>query len=266
MTIVSPYLTQQPRKYTYKPPVLATSVLANISRIPGVSPSRTAPSVTQTISQRYARPTIAPRQQQVTPLEAYKDKLKAKITSTTDYTTKFKELSALKTKNAQRLNALKIKNVQQVQSNKITQKAQNTYAGASPRKTSGGWGGYSNGKIPIQAMVQIGRGQYLRADAAKAFNDLNWAFGQAFGRGISITDSYRTLSSQQRLAVTKPGLAATPGTSNHGWGVALDLGGGINNHGTAQNNWMKQHAGQFGFGPLSGRMGQKEPWHWEYRG
>lgn len=257
MTIMPSYLIPQPRKYTYKPPVLATGVLANISRIPGVTPSRTAPSVTQTISQRYqgySRPT-APQQQQVTPLETYKDKLKAKITSTTNYTQKLK---GLKTKNAQRLN---------VQNNRSTQRARNTYTGSSGGgRTRGGWGGYSNGQIPVQAMAQIGNGQYLRADAASAFGRLNAAFRQTFGRGISVTDSYRTLSSQQRLAVTKPNLAATPGTSNHGWGVALDLGSNINRLGTSENNWMLQNASRYGFGSLAGARYRQEPWHWEFRG
>lgn len=202
----SPYITQ-PRKYMYKPPTLPTGALANISRIPGVSPPGAAPSIVQTISQRtqeYSRPQS--QQQQVTPLDAYKDKLKARVANTTDYTTKIK---GLKTKNAQRLN---------VQSNRSTQQARNTYTGSSGR-TRGSWGGYSNGQIPVQALTSIGGGQYLRADAATAFSRLNAAFTQAFSRGISVTDSYRTLGSQRRLAVTKPGLAARPGTSNHGWGL-----------------------------------------------
>src|SRR3712207_7645594 len=41
--------------------------------------------------------------------------------------------------------------------------------------------------------------------------------------------------------------AAVPGTSNHGWALAVDLCGGINIAGTVQSAWMAAHAGRFGF-------------------
>ena len=58
-----------------------------------------------------------------------------------------------------------------------------------------------------------------------------------------------------------------PGTSNHGWALAVDLCGGINVAGTAQSAWMAANAGQFGFvQPDWARQGgeKPEPWHWEY--
>ena len=67
----------------------------------------------------------------------------------------------------------------------------------------------------------------------------------------------------------KPALAAVPGTSNHGWGLAVDLCGGIDRYDTAAYDWMKANAGRFGFlhpewaEPGHGR---EEPWHWEYAG
>jgi LAS superfamily LD-carboxypeptidase LdcB len=51
-------------------------------------------------------------------------------------------------------------------------------------------------------------------------------------------------------------LAARPGTSNHGWGLALDL----DLDGAAQS-WMREHGWQYGFVESVPR----EPWHWEYR-
>ena len=72
-----------------------------------------------------------------------------------------------------------------------------------------------------------------------------------------------------RLYGEKPALAAVPGTSNHGWGLAVDLCGGIEHYGTAQYTWMMANAGRFGFlhpdwaDPGNGR---EEPWHWEYAG
>ncbi|TFV89448.1 D-alanyl-D-alanine carboxypeptidase family protein [Blastococcus sp. CT_GayMR16] len=132
------------------------------------------------------------------------------------------------------------------------------------------WGGYPNGLIPPSAMCPLGvAGHSLRCDAAAAYRAMSGAFAAAFGSPICITDSYRTYASQVRLYGQKPALAAVPGTSNHGWGLAVDLCGGIENYDTAPYNWMKVNAGRFGFlhpdwaEPGNGR---EEPWHWEYAG
>jgi len=132
------------------------------------------------------------------------------------------------------------------------------------------WGGYPNGLIPPSAMCPLGvAGHALRCDAAAAYRAMSSAFATAFGTPICITDSYRTYASQVRLYGQKPALAAVPGTSNHGWGLAVDLCGGIQNFGTAQYNWMKANSGRFGFlhpdwaEPGNGR---EEPWHWEFAG
>lgn len=132
------------------------------------------------------------------------------------------------------------------------------------------WGGYPNGLIPPSAMCSLGvAGHQLRCDAAAAYRAMSAAFATAFGSPICITDSYRAYASQVKLYGQKPSLAAVPGTSNHGWGLAVDLCGGIENYGTAQYDWMKVNAGRFGFlhpdwaEPGNGR---EEPWHWEYAG
>lgn len=132
------------------------------------------------------------------------------------------------------------------------------------------WGGYPNGLIPPSAMCPLGvAGHSLRCDAAAAYRAMSAAFETSFGTPICITDSYRTYASQVRLYGQKPNLAAVPGTSNHGWGLAVDLCGGIQNFGTAPYTWMKANAGRFGFlhpdwaEPGNGR---EEPWHWEYAG
>ena len=96
------------------------------------------------------------------------------------------------------------------------------------------WGGYPNGLIPPSAMCPLGvAGHVLRCDAAAAYRAMSAAFATAFGSPICITDSYRTYASQVRLYGEKPTLAAVPGTSNHGWGLAVDLCGGIEHYGTA---------------------------------
>ena len=57
--------------------------------------------------------------------------------------------------------------------------------------------------------------------------------------------------------------AAKPGTSKHGLGQAVDLGGGVNRFGTAQYKWMKANAGRFGWiNPIL----TNEAWHWEWVG
>jgi hypothetical protein len=109
----------------------------------------------------------------------------------------------------------------------------------------------------------------LRCDAAAALEQLNQAYLAHFGKNISITDAYRDYASQVLVYMTKPNLAARPGTSNHGWGLAVDLGGGVNSFGTSEYNWMKQNAPAYGWNhPAWAEPGSSrpEPWHWEFGG
>lgn len=135
---------------------------------------------------------------------------------------------------------------------------------------AGAWGGFPNGLIPMSALCPIGVGSHrLRCDAAQTFRAMNGAFAAAFGRPLCVTDSYRTFPAQINLYARKPALAAVPGTSNHGWGLALDLCGGIQSFSTAQFAWMAAHASSFGWvhppWAAPGR-GREEPWHWEFAG
>ncbi|WP_220085236.1 M15 family metallopeptidase, partial [Burkholderia multivorans] len=108
----------------------------------------------------------------------------------------------------------------------------------------GPWGGFDNGKIPMSEMAEIpwAKGEYVRKDTLGPLTAINKKFKDKFGRDISITDGYRDYDEQVATKKKKGNLAATPGTSKHGWGLALDLGGGINNFGTAEYNWMKDKA------------------------
>jgi hypothetical protein len=131
--------------------------------------------------------------------------------------------------------------------------------------------GYPNGTIPEEALCPLWgtRGHVLRADATAAFNDMSRAYAQEFGAPLCVTDSYRTYDEQVALAATKPDLAARPGTSNHGWGVATDLCDGIQNYDTPTHQWMVDNSMLFGwFLPSwAQRDGSRpEPWHWEYAG
>jgi peptidoglycan DL-endopeptidase CwlO len=132
------------------------------------------------------------------------------------------------------------------------------------------WGGYPNGFIPLAALCPIGIGGHaLRCDAAQSFQAMSAAFAGAFGRGLCVTDSYRTFDSQVRLYGLKPALAAVPGTSNHGWGLAVDLCGGAQSFGTPEYAWLAGNAPAFGWSnppwAWPGR-GREEPWHWEFVG
>jgi hypothetical protein len=131
--------------------------------------------------------------------------------------------------------------------------------------------GFANGLIPRSALCPLASApnHVLRSDAANAFAALNTAYAEAFGSNISITDSYRTLAEQIDVKQRKPGLAAKPGTSRHGLGIAVDLGAGIQNATSAQHQWMDRNAALYGWiNPAwaQNRGGQFEPWHWEYTG
>jgi len=137
-----------------------------------------------------------------------------------------------------------------------------------PGERTAAWGGWSNGQIPGEALCQLGVHRHaLRCDAAASYGQLDAAFTAAFGTPLCITDSYRSLTSQVSAFARKPGLAAVPGTSNHGWALAVDLCGGINVSGSPQWTWMTANAARFGFvqPDWAAPRGEKpEPWHWEY--
>lgn len=119
---------------------------------------------------------------------------------------------------------------------------------------------YGNGRIPAEALSTIsGTSHRLWEPAARSFEAMQ-AAAAADGVTIGITDSYRTYESQVDLVARKGlysqgGLAASPGTSMHGWGVALDL-----RLDASAQAWMRSNAGRFGFVENVPR----EPWHWQY--
>ncbi len=120
---------------------------------------------------------------------------------------------------------------------------------------------FGNGTIPSTALAPIGVGEHrLWSPAAQSFQQMN-AAARAEGINIGVTDSYRSIEGQRDVAAKKGlysqgGLAATPGTSNHGWGMALDLD--LDSEAQA---WMRANGPRFGFVEDVPR----EPWHWTYR-
>ncbi|RKS69312.1 D-alanyl-D-alanine carboxypeptidase-like protein [Motilibacter peucedani] len=130
---------------------------------------------------------------------------------------------------------------------------------------------YPNGQLPTAALCPLwgAPGHLLRADAAASFNAMSKAYAETFGTPICATDSYRDLAMQQDLFVRKPTLAAVPGTSNHGWGLAVDLCDGVESFGTPQHEWLDANSFRWGWfhpGWAEPTGSRPEPWHWEFSG
>ncbi|NYI59544.1 M15 family metallopeptidase [Cellulomonas soli] len=121
---------------------------------------------------------------------------------------------------------------------------------------------YGNGQIPASALAQVGTtGHRLWAPAAEKLTQLI-SDAAADGVTVGITDSYRSYDAQVDLAERKGlykngGLAAVPGTSDHGWGMAVDL-----SLDDKAQVWMREHGDEYGFVEDTPR----EPWHWGYHG
>jgi LAS superfamily LD-carboxypeptidase LdcB len=156
---------------------------------------------------------------------------------------------------------------------------------------------YRNGELPENALIEssVMRALYIGKDKRdikyKLFKDasssLN-AFINYFNKSkfqgkqpLSITDGYRDLQEQIILRDRLGTQAAKPGTSNHGWGVAVDFWWGVPtnfrkndelrkiafNH--PMYKWFFDNAWRFGwYNPagLRDNSGLDEWWHWEYFG
>ena len=138
-----------------------------------------------------------------------------------------------------------------------------------PSRPPGAWGGHENGRIPPTELCRLAgtSAHRLRCDAAAGYDAMAAAYRTRFGTRLCITDSYRAFEQQVVTAERKPRLAAEPGTSNHGWALAVDLCGGANDFGTRQHRWLQANAGRFGWRqPRWAADGgaRPEPWHWEF--
>ena len=140
----------------------------------------------------------------------------------------------------------------------------------------GPWGGHENGKIPEDELSPIpwATEYVLRADAVEALVALNEAYTHDWQTGLIINDAYRDYDGQvaARDDWCSRGHcenAAVPGTSNHGWALAVDFGGAMQSFGTEQYKWMKLHAPEFGFRHPDWAEpdgSAPEPWHWDFWG
>jgi hypothetical protein len=133
----------------------------------------------------------------------------------------------------------------------------------------------SNGRMPMSSMClipwgtdQLGFAQYLRCDAADALTALNEAFTARFGAPIDMDLTYRSYADQVAMKAAFGGLAATPGTSSHGTGTALDVQEwAIYDFGSERYTWLVENGPTYGwYAPARVRQGQPyaEYWHFEY--
>lgn len=143
----------------------------------------------------------------------------------------------------------------------LTSSVASLRAFSAPTGVPGDLERYGNGRIPADVLVPIGVGDHrLWAPAAEAFKSLQAAAAQEDVR-IGVTDSYRSYAAQVKVAEEKGlyaqgGLAARPGTSDHGWGMALDL-----DLDARALTWMRANAPRYGFVEDTPR----EPWHWAFQ-
>jgi D-alanyl-D-alanine carboxypeptidase len=123
----------------------------------------------------------------------------------------------------------------------------------------------ANGQIPLDQLAEI-VGGHLRRDAARAWNDMR---GHIIGRGgpairpTGAISAYRDLAGQKRMRTYwcgrgKCGNAAVPGTSNHGWGLAVDVP-------SDNERWLLEVGPRYRWSHDEGqRVG--ESWHFRYIG
>jgi len=156
--------------------------------------------------------------------------------------------------------------------------------GASPPR-----GGFSNGRLPFSVLEAVSsHGDYscLLASyngAADAWRQLAAAARQD-GMVIEGGWCYRTYEAQEAAWSSRRCFivgncdgnpyppTARPGTSNHGWGLAVDVWNAWNSILSCSDPefvWMQFNAPRFGWvNPAWARCGRgsQEPWHWEYVG
>ena len=119
---------------------------------------------------------------------------------------------------------------------------------------------YANGQIPAEALCALwwSPGDLLRCDAAAALDDAVRA-----GMPVApLTDSYRSLAEQYAVKASLGVLAAPPGTSVHGLGLAIDVP-------EPARSWLAAEGAAFGWvNPAWALPGgaKPEPWHFEFVG
>ena len=149
---------------------------------------------------------------------------------------------------------------------------------------------YPNGTIPSSALTKAVAGVYLISSASKSLDRLGADFKKKFKTSLRATSGNRTVATQRTIFLARyirqntgggyygdvryylgqryvrrrgTAAAAVPGTSNHGFGIAVDLhtGDGFGSFTSAQYKWMVTNGAKHGWSNAEGRS-VNEPWHW----
>lgn len=129
-----------------------------------------------------------------------------------------------------------------------------------------------NGHVPRAELARLSwnpKHRVLSGKPHEQFEALNQAYRKVWGKDIEVRYSYRSYLHQILVRLLYSDRAAAAGTSMHGFGLALDLAGGIELFGTAPYHWMLLHAPEYGWdNPVWARRYGTNPeaWHWEYVG
>ena len=126
---------------------------------------------------------------------------------------------------------------------------------------------YPNGRLPKSALSSIPGGRLAKGGAARSYLAMRYYIGRKHKIWLTPTgpnSSYRDYETQVRYwneyQRTGYPIAARPGTSNHGWGKAVDL----------PTPPMQMKVRQYGqsFGWLIGALSDapSEPWHMRWSG
>ncbi len=126
--------------------------------------------------------------------------------------------------------------------------------------------GATNGHLPASMLVDINPRCRVSGSMARPLVTMLQAAARA-GVQLWTVSCYRTYQEQAVLRkrwcdAGQCSMAALPGTSNHGWGKAVDLGepGGMAFTSRA-HRWLSANAGKYGFVGLD-----SEAWHWDWVG
>lgn len=130
-----------------------------------------------------------------------------------------------------------------------------------------------NGYIPLGAMVPVAHfapiysgvnaeigSNLLMPPTAARFGNLQAAYQDAFHKPLPAVECYRPMVRQNatwQLSLSGGPLAAVPGDSPHGDGIAVDVGGPAGVFGTPEHAWLAANCERFGL-----RLAVKsEAWH-----
>ena len=121
---------------------------------------------------------------------------------------------------------------------------------------------YANGRFPMSALTAIGGGFYLEHEAAAAWLALRAYVHARTGHWLAVRAAYRPYSQQvyfwNLYRSGRGNLAAYPGTSNHGLGLAVDL------YSTLDRYYINKYGAAFGWSK-SWSDAPSEWWHIKYQ-